>query len=101
MIDGYIKAYNDKSIEEIKRIWPNMDTQLASTLREFFRSAKNLRSSYTLLDEPQINGTEATVKIAQVTTLEGQQESMSEHRVIRLSRAPSTLAWEIISVSSE
>ena len=104
VVERYVQAYNDTSIEELMQIWPGMDRKQVSRWQDFFRNAQNVRSSYTLLEEPQVNKTEATVKIAQVTTyvLKGKQQEMpGRGRVIKLSLAPSTLTWEIISVSSE
>jgi hypothetical protein len=71
-------------------------------MHDFFRTARNVRSSYTLLEEPKINGSDATVKIMQVTTfvLEGQQQNQSGTRTLKLKPAPGTPgSWEISSVS--
>ena len=98
------KAYNDTSIEELRRIWPSMDQKQVSTLRDFFREAQNVQSSYTLLEEPKMNGADATVRISQVTTfvLEGQKQRRSGTLTLKLKLAPGTSgSWEIIAVSSE
>jgi len=102
VVERYVKAYNDTSIEELKQIWPSMDKRQVSSMHDFFRTARNVRSSYTLLEEPKINGSDATVKIMQVTTfvLEGQQQNQSGTRTLKLKPVPGTPgSWEISSVS--
>jgi eukaryotic-like serine/threonine-protein kinase len=104
LVERYVKAYNDTNIDELRQIWPGMDKRQISSMHDFFRTAKNVRSSYTLLEEPQVNGTEATVKISQVTTfvLEGQQQRTSGPRIIKLRLRPgSPGSWEISSVSGD
>ncbi|PYX47616.1 MAG: hypothetical protein DMG83_04090 [Acidobacteria bacterium] len=77
LVERYVKAYNDTSIEELKQIWPSMDKREVSNMHDFFRTARNIKSSYTLLEEPKVNDADATVKIVLVTTfvLEGQQQT--------------------------
>jgi serine/threonine protein kinase len=104
LLERYIKAYNDTSIEALRRIWPGMDQKQVSRLRDFFREAQNVESSYTLLEEPKVNGADATVRISQVTTfvLEGQQQRRSGTLTLKLKLAPGTSgSWEIMVVSSE
>jgi hypothetical protein len=79
-----------------------MDKKRVSDMRQFFRIARNVQSSYRLLEEPRINGSEATVKIAQETTfvVEGRQQKQSSTLILTLKPAPGTSAgWEIRAVS--
>jgi serine/threonine-protein kinase len=102
IVERYVKAYDDESVEELKQIWPSMDKRQVSGMRDFFRTARNVKSTYTLLVEPQINGAEATVTIRQVTTfvVEGKQQESSGTRAIKLKPSPgSPGSWEISSVS--
>jgi eukaryotic-like serine/threonine-protein kinase len=102
VVDRYVKAYNDTSIEELKQIWPGMDKKRVSSMRDFFRIARNVKSKYALLEEPTVNGSEATVKITQDTTfvVEGRQQKQSGTLTLKLKPAPGTSgSWEISSVS--
>jgi hypothetical protein len=102
LVERYVKAYNDTSIEELKQIWPGMDKRQVSSMHDFFRMARNVKSSYTLLEEPKVNGADATVRIMQVTTyvLEGKQQTQSGTLTLKLKPAPGTPgSWEINSVS--
>jgi hypothetical protein len=103
LVDRYIKAYDDESLDELKQIWPGMDKGQISDMREFFRRAKNVKSNYTLLEEPQISGAEATISIAQVTTFvaAGEPQRVSGTRLIKLRVSPGSAGgWEISSVSA-
>ena len=102
VVDRYVKAYNDTSIEELRQIWPSMDKKRVSSMRDFFRMARNVKSKYALLEEPAVNGLEATVKITQDTTfvVEGRQQKQSGTLTLKLKPAPGTSgSWEISSVS--
>ena len=102
LVERYVKAYNDTNIEELKQIWPSMDKREVSNMHDFFRTARNIKSSYTLLEEPKVNGADATVKIVLVTTfvLQGQQQRRSGTLTLKLKPAPGTPgSWEISSVS--
>ena len=102
VVDRYVKAYNDTSIEELRQIWPSMDKKRVSSMRDFFRIARNVKSKYALLEEPAVNGLEATVKITQETifVVEGRQQKQSGTLTLKLKPAPGTSgSWEISSVS--
>jgi hypothetical protein len=102
LVERYVRAYNDTSIEELRQIWPGMDKRQVSSMHDFFRMARNVQSSYSLVEEPKVNGADATVKIMQVTTfvLEGKQQRQSGTLTLKLKPAPGTSgSWEISSVS--
>ncbi len=102
LVERYVKAYNDTNIEELRQIWPGMDKKRVSDMREFFRIARNVKSKYVLLEEPTVNGSEATVKIMQDTTfvVERRQQKQSGTLTLKLKPAQGTSgSWEISSVS--
>src|SRR5207237_1319900 len=47
LVERYVKAYNDTNIEELRQIWPGMDKREVSNMHDFFRTARNIKSSYT------------------------------------------------------
>jgi hypothetical protein len=104
LIERYVKAYNDTNIEELRQIWPGMDKRQVSNMHDFFRMARNVESRCTLLEEPKVNGADATVKIMQVTTfvLKGQQQRQSGTLTLKLKLVSGTAgSWEISSVSED
>jgi len=73
-------------------------------IRHFFKMARNVRSTYTLVGDPQINGAEAAVTIRQITTfvVEGQQQKSSGTRTLKLKPSPGAPgSWQISSVSGD
>ncbi len=104
VVERYVKAYDDESVEELRQIWPGMDKRQISGMRDFFKMARNVKSTYTLLGDPQINGAEAAVTIRQITTfvVEGQQQKSSGTRTLKLKSSPGAPgSWEISSVSGD
>ena len=98
------KAYNDTDIGELRQIWPGMDKRQVSSMHDFFRTARDVRSSYTLLEEPKINGSAATVKITQDTTfvVEGRQQKQSGTLTLKLKPTSGTPeGWRIDSTYGE
>ena len=63
VVAQYSQAYNDRNIGALRRIWPTMDNKEAATIRDFFKMASSVASTYKIDQEPQISGDEATVKV--------------------------------------
>jgi hypothetical protein len=63
VVAQYSQAYNDRNIGALRRIWPTMDNKEAATIRDFFKMANSVASTYKIDQEPQISGDEATVKV--------------------------------------
>jgi eukaryotic-like serine/threonine-protein kinase len=63
VVAQYSQAYNDRNIGAMRRIWPTMDNKEAATIRDFFKMASSVASTYKIDQEPQISGDEATVKV--------------------------------------
>ena len=104
VVERYVKAYDDESVEELRQIWPGMDKRQVSGMRDFFRMARNVKSTYTLVGDPQITGAEAAVTIRQITTfvVEGQPQRSSGTRTLKLKPSPGGAgSWEISSVSGD
>jgi hypothetical protein len=106
VIDQYDRAYSDRNIDELRRIWPGMAKKQVSNLRDFFKTAKNIRSSYMFDDEPQITGDEATVRFTQKVTYTvegGNERPLSWTRTAKLRResSPGAPGWKIESLSGD
>ena len=68
VIKQYQQAYDQRNVEELKRIWPGMDKSRVASPRDFFRTASSVKSTVHIDQEPLINGGEATVKFTQLVT---------------------------------
>lgn len=65
VLGQYRKAYEDRKIEELAAIWPGMSSRQIGSLREFFEEAEQVRLSYDLLGQPEINHDEAIIRFTQ------------------------------------
>jgi len=103
VIEQYNRAYNNRNIEELRNIWPSMDKKRIVNQRDFFKTATSVRSTYSIDEEPQITGDEATVKFTQVVDYVTQGRHAKQPpgtRVVRLRRVRGTPGgWYIDSMS--
>jgi hypothetical protein len=106
VIAQFNRAYNDRSIDELKNIWPSMDKRQIASQRDFFKTASSVTSTYRIDEGPQISGDEATVKFTQVVTymVKGTSQKISRNwiRVVKLRRVESRRGtpggWKINSM---
>jgi len=105
VLSQYQRAYEDRKVEELTAIWPNMTSRQISSLREFFKDAQQVSLTYDLLGQPEINHDEATVRFTQSLkyTLRGKTQRPDSAEVVmrlrKLSSTQGTLAkWVIDSI---
>jgi hypothetical protein len=105
VLGQYQKAYEDRKVEELTAIWPNMTSKQISSLREFFKDAQQVSLTYDLIGQPDINHDEATVRFTQSLnyTLRGKtQRPDSAEVVMRLRKLASAQGsvgkWVIESI---
>jgi hypothetical protein len=105
VLSQYQRAYEDRKVEELTAIWPNMTSRQISSLREFFKDAQQISLTYDLLGQPEINHDEATVRFTQSLhyTLRGKTQRPNSAEVVmrlrRLASTQGTLAkWVIDSI---
>jgi len=65
LLRQYQKAYEDRSIEEFRKIWPSMTESQIHNVDEFFKSVSSVKLAYGIVGEPEIKGDEATVMFTQ------------------------------------
>jgi hypothetical protein len=105
VIAQYNRAYNDRKIEELKRIWPTMGNKQIASTRDFFKTVKSVASTYKVDEDPQINGDEATVKwtLTFSYVMNGKEVNQKPSRVIttlkKKQSSDSAGVWEIQSVT--
>lgn len=105
VLSQYQRAYEDRKVEELTAIWPNMTSRQISSLREFFKDAQQVSLTYNLLGQPEINHDEAIVRFTQSLnySLRGKaQRPDSAHVVMRLRKLAPTQGtpekWVIDSI---
>jgi serine/threonine protein kinase len=101
----YRKAYDDRNIEELEKLWPSMTHQQIRSLSEFFKSASSVNLSYSVSGEPEIMGDEALVRLTQSLTFVVSGKSQQPKPVamtVRLKKPGSAqrgaTAWQIDSI---
>jgi len=65
VLELYRKAYEDRNLEELKKIWPGMTHQQIRSLSDFFRIANAVNLTYSVSGEPEVTGNEAQIKLKQ------------------------------------
>jgi len=108
VIKQYQQAYDQRNVDELKRIWPGMDKSRVASLRDFFRTASSVKSTVHIDQEPLVNGDEATVKFTQLVTyvMKGHESKpFALTSTAKLKRVSSTTpgtpgGWRIDSLSA-
>ena len=106
VIQQYSQAYDERSIEALRKIWPSLNQKQISSTSYFFWTVNNVKVTWSVVEGPQINGDEATVRITLALSyvLGGQKEEpRPEAATIKLRRVASSPhapgRWEIDSIS--
>jgi outer membrane protein assembly factor BamD (BamD/ComL family) len=103
VIAQYNRAYNDRDIEALRQVWPNMTHQQVSSLGDFFRTATAVQMTYSISDV-QVSGRDAVVTLQQSLAYEvsgGWQKAKPVRQVVRLRKTgsnPGDTTWKIDSV---
>jgi hypothetical protein len=108
VIKQYMQAYDEKNVETIRRIWPGMGRSRVSSLRDFFSAADSVKAMYNI-DDPVINGDQATVRFTEDVTYVMKGRESKPHALMcnctaKLKRVMSTTpgtpgGWRIDSLS--
>ena len=101
----YRKAYEDRNIDELERIWPSMTHQQIRSVRDFFKTTSSVHLTYSVSGEPEITGNEALVTVTQWLTfvVSGQsQQPKPVTMTVRLKKPGAAqrgaTAWQIDSL---
>jgi serine/threonine-protein kinase len=104
LLELYRKAYEDRNLQELKKIWPGMTQQQLRSLSDFFRTATSVNLTYSVLGEPEVTGDQAVVKLTQSLTyvVGGRSERPRPATMIVKLRKPGLAqpgtAWQIDSI---
>jgi eukaryotic-like serine/threonine-protein kinase len=99
VLKQYQSAYQDRKLDNLRRIWPNMSERQMRGVTEFFSSASSVTLNYELAGEPEIKGDYATVRFTQSLSyvLAGKAQKPGSAKVeIRMKRGTSN--WQIDSI---
>jgi len=104
LLELYRKAYENRNLQELKKIWPGMTQQQLRSLSDFFRTATSVNLTYSVLGEPEVTGDQAVVKLTQSLTyvMGGRSERPGPATMIVKLRKPGLAqpgtTWQIDSI---
>ena len=96
ILDGYQDAYESRSIEKLRAIWPTISSSQASILSRLFRDNDQIRAPYSILNQ-KISGDEARVTIQQFMQLGGRNPRPARMTIV-LKRNAAGSPWTISSI---
>ena len=96
VLDAYQDAYESRSLDKLRAIWPTMSSSQADNLGRFFKGASDIRAPYSILNQ-NISGDDAKVAIQQFMALGGQKPHTAKMAILLKRRASGT-PWFINSI---
>jgi len=95
-LDEYQDAYQSRSIDKLRAIWPTISSSQAGNLEPMFRNSKQILAPYSILSE-DISGDEARVGIQQLLMINGKKTPLQPKMTIVLKRKSGS-SWYIYSI---
>ena len=96
----YKKAYEDKNVAELKRIWPSMSGPQEKGLASAFKNASSVKLDYSVISEPEISGDYATIGLSIHLVIDGKSPMGGGSVTMKLKRTErgDNERWEIESI---
>jgi hypothetical protein len=102
VIKEYERAYDNRSVDDVKKIWPGMTPPQIDSLTTFFRLGSSVTLTCSISGEPEIRGDQATVRFTRSLSyvMDGKQEKQTAKVTVKLRRVTlpnSPQTWQIVS----
>jgi len=102
VIKQYELAYDNRSIEDLRKIWPGMTPEQVDHISELFKVGSSVKLTCNVLGNPEIAGDEATVRFTRSLSyiMEGKQQRQTAKTSVKLKRVSSPTIgnnWQISS----
>ncbi len=102
VIRQYERAYDNRSVEEVKRIWPSITPEQLDRLTAFFRLGSSINLTCNISGDPEIAGDQAMVRFTRSLTyvIDGKKEKQTAKVTVKLKRVtvPNlSQTWQIVS----
>jgi predicted Ser/Thr protein kinase len=99
VLSSFEAAYNRKDLEALRRLWNGLP---ASTFRNQFRDATNLKFQLQLVGEPEIDGNSATAICTRALSYKGQSGGLfSANERVKVTLAREAAGWLIRTIKLE
>ena len=96
VLDAYQDAYESRSIDKLRAIWPTITSAQASNLSRLFKDNDQIRAPYSILNQ-RVSGDEARVAIQQFMQLGGKNPRPAKMTIV-LRRNGAGTPWTISSI---
>jgi hypothetical protein len=96
VLDAYQDAYESRSLEKLRAIWPTMSSSQADNLGRFFKGTNEIRAPYSILNQ-DITGDDAKVAIQQFMAVGGQKPHTAKMTIVLKRKAGSSF-WYISAI---
>jgi hypothetical protein len=102
VIKQYEKAYENRSVEDVKKIWPSLKPEQVERLSEFFKLGTSVKLACNISGEPEITGDQATVRFTRSLSyvMDGKQEKQTLKVTVKLKKLTLPIlpqTWQIVS----
>jgi hypothetical protein len=96
VLDAYQDAYESRSIDKLRAIWPTITSAQTSNLTRLFKDNDQIRAPYSILNQ-KVSGDEARVSIQQFMQLGGKNPRPAKMTIV-LRRNGAGTPWTISSI---
>jgi hypothetical protein len=96
VLDAYQDAYESRSLEKLRVIWPSMTSSQADNLGRFFKGTNQIQAPYSILKQ-DISGDDAKVSIQQYMAVGGQKPHTAKMTVLLKKKAGAS-SWYINAI---
>jgi serine/threonine-protein kinase len=100
-LERYRLAFEHRSIDELRRVWPGLTRQEQSAFQDFFRNARAVSMELRVQGDPEISADSATVRATrsmQMTSERGREPAQSNPVIIRLRRSGAEMVIESVAL---
>jgi hypothetical protein len=96
VLDAYQDAYESRSLEKLRAIWPTMTSSQADNLGRLLKGANQIQAPYSILKQ-DISGDDAKVSIQQFLAVGGQKPHTAKMTVLLKKKAGGS-SWYINAI---
>jgi hypothetical protein len=95
VLDAYQDAYESRSVDKLRAIWPTISSSQASNLDRLFRAHNQVRAPYSIVSQ-NVSGDEVKVQIQQFLELDGRRSPSAKMTIVLKKQVGST--WYISAI---
>ena len=101
-LERYRQAFERRSMDELRRVWPTLTRQEQTSFQDFFKNARAVSMTLHVQGEPETSGDAVSVRASrsiQMTSERGREPAQENAVLIRLRRSGQEVTIESIGLS--